>query len=298
MRGLRAFEATARHLSILRAADELNVTPGAVSRQIQTLERLLGAELFKRGHRSLALTRAGDDFLSAVRAPLLQIGTAVHEARRAADRAGGRATVSLCAYPTFAIRWFIPRWSRFYDRHPGIDVRLTTSLARVDFEHDDYDLAIQVMPREASPEGLAAHRLVDVETTPVCTPQLAARLLRPSDLRAVVLLHSEPRPTDWKRWAASAGLSDFDPIQGLRFESLNLAYQAAIEGLGVAMGIASLVEGDVAGGRLVMPFPHIRRVGRPMQVVYPADGLRYDSVRKLRDWLLSEAGRPAPASHG
>jgi len=248
--------------------------------------------LFKRGHRSLTLTRAGGEFLAAMRGPLLGIGSAVQQVRRATDR----TTVSLCAYPTFAIRWFIPRWSRFYDRHPGIDVRLTTSLAPVDFEHDDYDLAIQVMGRGAPPTGLAAHRLVDVETTPVCTPQLAARLRHPSDMRAVVLLHSEPRPTDWKRWLASAGVTDFDPIQGLRFESLNLAYQAAIEGLGVAMGIASLVEADLAGGRLVMPFSQIRRTGGPMRLVYPADGLRYDGVRKLRDWLLAEAGRPAAPS--
>jgi LysR family transcriptional regulator, glycine cleavage system transcriptional activator len=286
MRGLRAFEAAARHSSVLQAAVELNVTPGAVSRQIQALEQQLGTELFTRRHRQITLTRAGREFLADIRGPLSRIGAAVQQARRLSDR----GAVSLCAYPTFAIRWFMPRWSRFYDQHPGIDVRLTTSLAPVDFERDDYDLAIQVIGRDKLPAGLEAHRIVDVETTPVCAPQLAAQLRRPSDLRSLTLLHSDPRPRDWERWLAAAGVQKINFNQGLRFESLNLAFQAAIEGLGVAMGIVSLIENDVANGRLVVPFPKRRRVGQPMGLVYPASRARGESVRTFRDWLLAEAG--------
>lgn len=291
MRSLLAFEAAARHSSVLRAAEELNVTPGAVSRQVQALERLLGVELFRRGHRQLTLTRPGEEFLALVRPPLQGIGAAIRRVRRARDR----ATVSVCAYPTFAIRWFIPRWSRFYDRHPGIDVRLTTSLSPVAFEQDGYDMAIQVMGDGGPAPAFAAHRLVDVETTPVCTPQMAAQLRDPADLRSVVLIHSDPRPQDWPRWLESVGAPAVDAGRGPRFESLNLAFQAAIEGLGVAMGIASLVEADVAEGRLALPFPALSRVGKPMRLVYPADRLRHEPVRIFRDWLLAEAGREVPA---
>ncbi|MGD9806044.1 MAG: LysR substrate-binding domain-containing protein [Hyphomicrobiaceae bacterium] len=291
MRSLRAFEATARHLSVQNAAAELNVTPGAVSRQIQQLEQQFGAELFKRGHRQLTLTREGIDFLSDIRAPLEQIGNAVE----AMLRTTGRPTVSLCAYPTFALRWFIPRWSRFYDRHPDIDVRLTTSLAPVDFEREDYDLAIQMIGRKPA-SGLKAHPIARVETTPVCAPQLASRLHHPSDLRSMILLHSEPRPRDWERWLAFVGVSGVDHNHGLRFESLNLAFQAAIEGLGVAMAIGSLVEDDIASGKLVAPFPQLRRPGKSMQLVYPESRARYESVRIFRDWLLAEAQSVGPSS--
>lgn len=285
MRGLRAFEAAARHLSVLKAAVELNVTPGAVSRQIQAIEQQLGTEFFKRGHRQLTLTRDGREFLDGIRVPLAQIGTAVEQMHRTSRR----AAVSLCAYPTFALRWFMPRWSRFYDQYPGIDIRLTTSLAPVDFEREDYDLAIRVIGRAKLPAGYEAHRIVGVDTTPVCAPQLAAQLRRPSDMRSVVLLHSDPRPRDWARWLVFAGVGGIDSSQGPRFESLNLAFQAAIEGLGVAMGIASLVEDDLASGKLVAPFPHVRRIGTPMQLVYPASRARHESVGIFRDWLLSEA---------
>jgi LysR family glycine cleavage system transcriptional activator len=282
---LRAFEAAARHLSFQQAAAELNVTPGAVSRQIQTLESALGTRLFQRRHKQVALTQTGRDYLDDIRTPLTQLAAATARVRDGGDN----SALSICAYPTFAIRWFIPRWGRFFDRHPEIDVRLTTSLAPVDFARDDYDLAIQVATEGATPPGLQAHKVIDVETVPVCAPALAARLQRPEDLAQVTLLHGDPRPQDWARWLQFAGVDGIDTEQGLRFESLNLAIQAAIEGLGVAIAIKALLHDDLARGRLVRPFPHARRTRRPMYLLYPETKAPNPKLLAFRDWILSEA---------
>jgi len=285
---LRAFESAARHLSFQQAADELNVTPGAVSRQIQTLEAALATPLFQRHHKRVELTRAGLEYLAEVRTPLARIVAAT--ARLQGHTAGG--ILSICAYPTFAIRWFIPRWGRFYDRHPDIEVRLTTSLTPVDFARDDYDLAIQVLGDGDSLPGIDSHRIVGVDTFPVCTPAMAKRLKTPADLAQVTLLHGDPRPRDWARWLEAAGIDDpavVDPEPGLRFESLNLAIQAAIEGLGVAIGIEALVRDDLEQGRLVRPFPTTRRSRRSMHLVYPHARADSPKITAFRDWLLSEA---------
>jgi len=283
---LQAFEASARRLSFLHAAEELNVTPGAVSRQIQTLESLLRRRLFVRYHRKVALTQAGQEYLTEVGGPLAQIAAAT--ARLRGDSSEG--ALSICTYPNFAMRWFIPRWARFYDLHPAINLRLTTSFATVDFGRDEYDLAIQVLTEgEAAPAGLRAHKVVDVVTAPVCAPALAARLKRPADLRHVTLLHGDPRPKDWERWLDLAGVTGIDATKGPRFESLNLSVQAAAEGLGVAIGIEAFVRDDLASGRLVQPFAQVRRSRRPMHLVYPQAKAADPKLAAFRDWLLAEA---------
>jgi len=291
-KALQAFESSARHLSFLQAAEELNVTPGAVSRQIQALESLLGRRLFVRQHRRISLTRSGRDYLADVRGPLARIDAATS---RLCEEAAADA-LSVCVYPNFAMRWFIPRWSRFYDLHPAIDVRLTTSFVPVDFAQDDYDLAIQVLTEGAAPPaGLCAHKVVDVVTMPVCASALAARLKRPADLRHVTLLHGDPRPRDWERWLAMVGVKGIDATKGPRFESLNLSVQAAVEGLGVAIGIEAFVRDDLASGRLVRPFTQVRRTRRPVHLVYPQAKAADPKLVAFRDWLLAEAAADARA---
>jgi LysR family glycine cleavage system transcriptional activator len=290
VKSLQAFEASARRLSFLHAAAELNVTPGAVSRQIQALESLLGRQLFVRYHRKVALTRAGREYLSDVRDPLAQIAAATARLRGDA----GENALSICTYPNVAMRWFIPRWAGFYDRHPSINLRLTTSLAPVDFARDEYEVAIQVLTEgEAPPAGLCAHKIMEVVTMPVCAPALAARLKRPEDLSHVTLLHGDPRPKDWERWLAAAGVTDIDAAKGPRFESLNLSVQAAMDGLGAAIGIEALVREDLAAGRLVRPFTQARRSRRPLYLVYPQAKEFDPKLVAFRDWLLKEAAADA-----
>ena len=282
---LLAFAAASRHLSFVKAAQELNVTPGAVSRQIQSLEDFLGARLFQRHHRRVELTPRGRDYLGEILGALERISEA--SARLRQDSQSG--ALSICAYPTFAIRWFIPRWGRFYDRHPDMDVRLTTSLTPVDFARDDYDLAVQVVPDGHRLPGLAVHKLLEVDTFPICHRDLARALREPRDLARQTLLHGAPRPWDWQRWLAAAGAGDVDASQGLRFESMNLAIQAALEGLGVAIGIEALIGDDLAAGRLVRPFALNRRSGRPFCLVYREANAENTNLTAFRDWLLEEA---------
>ncbi|MEQ9640910.1 MAG: transcriptional regulator GcvA [Alphaproteobacteria bacterium] len=282
---LRAFEAAARYLSFQQAAASLNLTPGAISRQIQSLEALLGQPLFLRRHKQVELTRAGRAYLDEIRAPLAQLAAATQRVR------GGAVGTELSIWtnPTFALRWFIPRWSGLYARHPDIDIRLTTSLAPVDFGRDDIDLAVQVTDGRNLAAGLRAEPLVAVTLTPVCAPALAERLHAPSDLAGVTLLHSDPRPQDWPRWLQFAGIEGIDASRGLRFESTNLALQAAIEGLGVAVGIVALIGDDLAAGRLAQPYAPVRRTARPFQLIYPQARAGDPKLTACRDWLLAEA---------
>ena len=281
---LRAFEAASRHLNFQKAAEELNVTPGAVSRQIQALEDQLGAALFLRHHKRVELTPLGRRYTDEIRPPLQRLAE-VSERIRAEKQSHA---ISVCAYPSFAVRWFIPRWSKFFNDHPNIDLRLTTSLNPADFNSGEYHMAIQVLPEGKPRAGLQARKLLEIDTFPVCSPEVAAGVATLDDLRGVTLLHGNPRPHDWRRWCAAAGADDIDTSGGLRFESLNLAYQACIEGLGVAIGVDALVEGDMEAGRLVRLFDVSRRSHHPFYLVYP-DTLADDpDVRMLGDWLLAE----------
>jgi len=287
---LSVFEAAARNLSFSKAAEELSLTPGAVSRQIQSLETALDVKLFERSHKRVSLTDAGRSYRDAIRLPLAELAAATERIRGRGDN----AVVSVVAYPTFAIRWFIPRWGRFYDRHPQVDLQLTTSLDPVDFLRGRPDIAICVPPLGEAPAGLVGEKLIEVDLIPVAAPDVAARLHRPDDLAQATLLHGAPRPRDWERWLSTAGLgaavASIDPTRGLRFESLNLAIQAAIEGLGVAIAIEALVREDLASGRLVEPFGIVRRSRRPIHMMYPEGNAEKRAFRMVRDWLLREAG--------
>ncbi len=288
LNALRTFECAGRHLSFVHAAEELNVTPGAVSRQVKVLEEWLGAPLFRRRHKQVLLTALGRNYLQAVSEPLERIASATERARRQdAER-----PIAICCYPTFALRWLVPRWGHFYDRHPEIDVQLTTTLQPVDFSRGDVDAAILVGEGPESWPGLEAVKLVDVDLLPVCSPQLCEgddALWKPEDLSRFALLHGSPRREDWQRWLAHADVRGVDPDAGVTFDSLNLSIQAAVEGLGVAIAIKALVTEDLAAKRLVQPFGPVRRSGRPFFMVFPPDRLRNRRLRAFIDWVTAES---------
>jgi len=292
MAALLAFTSAARSLSFQNAARALHLTPGAISRKIQGLERTIGVALFERHHKRVALTEAGHRLLAEIGPPLDALAAAVQRVRVRA----GPAALSVFAYPTFAIRWLMPRWVRFHDRHPDIDLQLTTSVEEANFTDGQYDVALAIAPRTRAAPPLVAHDLLPLELFPVCAPALAARLRAPEDLRRVTLLHGAPRPDDWRRWLDEAGVAGVDPGRGLRLDTLTLAYQAAIEGLGVAIGIAAFVEQDLVEGRLVRPFRQSRRARRSIQLLYPAARAADPRVLAFRDWLLGEATASADAS--
>ena len=295
LNALRTFEVAARHVSFIHAAEELAVTPGAVSRQVKALEQWLGAPLFRRAHRQVSLTPLGRSYLEAVSEPLEALALATDRASR---REASRPLAIYC-YPTFALRWLVPRWGRFYDAYLEIDVQLTTSLHPVDFSRDDYDAAIRVGDRLDAQPGLTAMRLVDVELIPVCVAEIAETLKTPSDLAQATLLHNAPRPDDWRRWLAAAGVDDpdVDPDAGPRFDSLNLSIQAAIGGVGVGIAIRALVEEELASGRLVQPFGPARVSSRPFYLTYPSHRARDRRLAAFAAWLGAEAGTD-PSSAG
>ena len=289
LNAIRAFEAAARHLSITLAADELNVTPGAVSRQIKGLEDALGLQLLRRGHRQIALTRQGSDYYRAVTKAL----ETLREATRRLKRRGQRQPLKIRAYTTFAMRWLIPRLSGFHVAHPGIEVLLKASLEPVDFRKEDIDGAIRL--GDGQWPGAHSVRLVDNILAPVASPGLlktGPRLRRPADLAHHTLLHSIARPDDWARWLEAAGAADkVDARAGMTYESSAMGYAAAVEGQGVAMAQLFLVEKGLEAGRLVLPFRQTLDMGdHTYYLLTPAHREKTAHMRTFRIWLLEQFG--------
>ena len=235
LNGLRAFEAAARHLSFTLAASELNVTQTAISHQIRRLEEELGIRLFVRQNRALALTPEARDYLPGVRAAFNDLRLATDRLLRKDD--DKVLTVSTLA--SLAAKWLLPRLTDFQEHHPGIDVRITTSTSLVDFQRDNVDAAIRY-GRGQWP-GLRADWLMADELFPVCSPSLLRgdKPLRcPEDLKSHMLLHtSNANSDDWRLWLTAAGLpADIARQPGITFDMIFMTIQAAIDGIGVAMG--------------------------------------------------------------
>lgn len=281
---LRAFEATARHLSVSEAARELHVTQSAVSQQVRVLEDHLGLSLFRRAGGRLHLTPAGRDFYPTLQLAFDSIDAAA--ARLTATRAAGALAVSLL--PTFAVRWLIPRLGRFQDRHPEIEVRLIATVKLADFTTDDIDVAIRYGGGRWP--GLRSDLLMAEDMFPVCAPGLT--LAAPTDLARHTLLQvdADPRREDWQRWLAAAGVADLQPAGLMRFDSSAQALEAAAAGLGLALAHRPFVVDDLAHGRLLAPFEITVPAQDAYYLVYPADTADLPRIAAFRDWLMAEAG--------
>lgn len=281
LNALRLFEAAGRLLSFKRAAEELHVTPSAVSHGIQALEDWLGAPLFTRGHRSLTLTPTGETYLPDVRRALEALVKATDKVP--GRRPLGRLTVS--AAPSFGLRWLIPNLPDFSAAHPGIEVSIDTAHRRVEFPRDGVDLAIR-MGRGDWP-GLDALNLVQEQLVPVATPALAAQIKTPHDLAPRMLLHVETVAEDWRSWCALAGVA-FDGIDaGPRFDNIQMALEAAAQGIGIAIGRLPLIEADLAAGRLAMVLPPPRRCATGYWLVTAPESLSRPEVAAFRNWIAA-----------
>jgi LysR family glycine cleavage system transcriptional activator len=287
LNALRAFEAAARHMSITLAADELHVTPGAVSRQVKALEDALGVMLFKRTHRDIELTRQGSDYYRAVTRAL----DSLRDATRRLQKRRQRKQLKVLAYTTFAMKWLIPRLSGFHAAHPDVEVLIKASLEPVDFRKDDIDGAIRL--GDGRWPGANAYRLVPNILAPVASPALvksAHRLKKPADLQYHTLLHSMARPDDWGHWLQAAGVAkQVDARAGMSYESSAMAYAAALEGQGVAIAQLFLVDSDLRDGRLVMPFKKTVDMGDyTYYLLTPANRDETDSMTRFRVWMLEQ----------
>jgi len=286
LNGIRAFEAAARLGSLSAAAGELHVTPAAVSRLVKLLEGRMGVALFTRHANRLALTEAGTQYHQGL-APLLAGISRLTEAVAARANPGA---IIVGVGATFAIRWLIPRLGRFQARHPGIEVRLATSTVALP-HRPDWTCGIRL--GDGRIEGLAATRLFDTALIPVAAPALAARLARPADLAQVPLLRVAHAPGDWPLWLAAAGAAEVTAA-GPVFDVHGQAQQAAIDGLGVALGFPLYVAEDLAAGRLRAPFPLTVPRGDGWFLLHSPDRAAEPAFRAFRDWLLAECRAPAP----
>ncbi len=295
LNGLRAFEAAARHLSFTRAAAELNVTQTAISHQIRRLEEQLGIRLFARGNRALVLTHEAQDYLPSVRSAFEDLRRATARLLRP-DR-DDVLTVSSTA--SLAAKWLVTRVAAFQDTHPGIEVRITTSAHLVDFRREEVDMAVRY-GRGVWP-GLRAQWLMAEDIFPVCSPALlnAVRpLRRPEDLAHHTLLHTTVSREDWQLWLTAAGLPvTLATRRGLSFDQSFMATQAAMDGLGVALGRTRFVEADIAAGRLVVPFDVVLPADAGFYVVAPEETADAPKIVLFREWLLGSVtpGTVAPA---
>jgi LysR family glycine cleavage system transcriptional activator len=288
LEALRVFEAAARRGSFKDAADELCVTPSAVSRQVRALEEAVGCRLFRRLARAVVLTPAGARYHVEVTDALGRLDRATATLRAAQ---AGRP-LHLSVLPSFAGNWLVPRMPRFEAMHPGIDVEMEATTAYADFTRDGVDLAIRF---GTGPwPGLHADRLLEIRFFPVASPALAGGdppLRRLRDLARHTWLEATHVPDAWASWLRAARISDVTPLRTLRYDSAQLLIDAAVAGQGVALLSDLLVEHALADGRLVRPFDVVVKSKLTYHLVGRPDDVEEPRIRAFRAWIRTEAAR-------
>lgn len=285
LNALKAFEAAARLGSFSGAADALHVTHGAISRQIRNLEDWLGVPVFERAGRRVKLTAEGRDYLNAVQSAF----DAIAGATQRLTETRTRRRIAIDALPTFTMRWLLPRLARF-QLHSEVELRIVTSDRPLAGAADGFDVAIRRGP-ENWPGCVAQEFLVEHDI-PVCSPALLKRLplKNIADLARHTLLYSDTRPEAWDRWLAAAGAPDLKIASRQQFDHFYLTLQAAVDGLGVALGPRPIIDDELAAGRLVAPLPGPMVRSRAYWWVMPNSRSGDPVLRAFCDWLIQEAG--------
>lgn len=304
LNALRAFEVAARHSNFRKAADELHVTPAAISHQVKTLEDYLGMQLFHRRTRALELTDAARACLPRLREGFEALAAAAALIRTHSHR----ETLTVKMAPSFAVKWLGRRIHRFVFAHPDIDVHIEASPRTIDGRPDDGDENTQrsTLPAEGDVAirfgtgkypGYRAEKLFSVAVTPMCAPHVATGALalrQAEDLRHHVLLHDDTLNIDdgrskWEMWLAAAGVDDVNITRGPHFNHAALALDAAIDGTGIALSYPLLASADLAAGRLIMPFDLALPLDSAYYVVCPEAVADQPKVTAFRNWLFEEA---------
>ncbi|VVC85014.1 transcriptional regulator GcvA [Sideroxydans sp. CL21] len=287
LNALRFFEVAARHRSFVRAAEELHVTPAAVSQQIKLLEDHLGVTLFKRG-KTLVVNEAATDALNLVSDAFDQLERAMLRVR--SGSIAGPLTVS--APPVFAARWLVPRLGDFYARYPDVEIHLLATKRVVDFSMEEVDMAIR-FGSDMHP-GLSVERLMPEMIVPVAAPRLARSVKKPSDLACAKLIEDDWHVMrgvfpEWETLLASLGVAGA-PLNIRRFGDTDLALQAAVTGLGVTLAWHSLVADDIRSRKLVQILDHSIPTDLSFQLVMPKNKIMLNKVAAFRSWLFEQAG--------
>jgi LysR family transcriptional regulator, glycine cleavage system transcriptional activator len=288
LNALRAFEATARHLSFSKAAEELHVTPAALSHQIRGLEDLLGLKLFIRRARSIELTEAARLIHPGIRGGFESLRVAIDQL----DQGRRERVLVVSSTPGLTAKWLVPRLYRFLDKHPDIDTRITASVGYANFAIDGVDIGIR-LTSGVHPD-LYVEKLSDEWLLPLCSPRLLEAdppLRAPSDLPRFNLIQIDLPgvvPT-WEDWMQMAGIDGIDTRRGLRLNVADHALDAASEGAGVVLGYKVVASRDIGLGRLVAPFgPEIPVPGRSYYFVCPKDDEKRPAIKAFRDWVFAE----------
>ncbi len=290
LNALKAFEAAARHLSISLAAEELKVTPAAISHQVRQLEDFIGLPVFERSGRGLALTDAGNAGLRDLRNAFASLEAAMD----AIESLGETGILNVSVAPSFASKWLLPRLSSFEAEHPEIDVHVSASMLLTDFANDGIDIAIRY--GAGGYQDVVFEKLLTESLIPVCSPDFlrnAQPLKSVSDLAGVTLLHddspdNDPSCPNWDMWLRAAGVHNVDATRGPRYNQASLVIEAAILGRGVALTKSALAEGDLEAGRLVRPFATVLPVDFAYYFVAPKAKLNLPKVSFFREWLRQQ----------
>jgi LysR family transcriptional regulator, glycine cleavage system transcriptional activator len=283
---LRAFDAAARHMSFAKAADELHVTPAALSFQIKSLEEHLGAPLFRRLNRAVELTEAG-----LALAPGAADGfQTLAAAWRTAERTKDNQTLTVTAGPAFTAKWLAPRLYEFAQSHPEVELRFSASLKIMDFGRDAIDVAIRF--GNSDDEGLYSVPLPEEWVCPVMTPALAKRYPTAQSLTKAPLIFDDSLSfleplSDWKTWFKAVGI-DYNPQTGPRFSQADHAIDAALAGVGIVLGRRALVVKDIADGRLVTPVPIALDTGVRFRFLCAKGAETRPQIAAFRDWIMAE----------
>ena len=288
LNALRAFEATARHLSFSKAAEELHVTPAALSHQIRGLEDVLGLKLFVRRPRSIELTEAARLIQPGIRTAFESLRVAIDQL----DQGRKERVLVVSSTPGLTAKWLVPRLYRFLAKHPDIDTRISASVGYADFTTDGVDIGIR-LTSGAHPD-LYVEKLSDEWLLPLCSPRLLEAdppLRSPSDLPRFNLIQIDLPgvvPT-WSDWMRLAGIEGIDTRRGLRLNVADHALDAASEGAGVVLGYKVVASHDLGLGRLVAPFgPEIPVPGRSYFFVCPKGEEKRPAIKAFRDWVFAE----------
>ena len=304
LNALNAFEVAARHESFSKAADELNVTPAAISQQIRMLEELMGVQLFHRLNRGLVLTDAGKSGLIKLQDGFRNVNEAVQQIR------SEKPVESLDVWmaPAFASKWLMPRLSRFMQRYPEIDLRLSASAEFLDTDATAPSLSADILRKHSVDiairfgrgqyPGCEVEQLVKVHALPLCSPNLLTdtglALNVPDDLANHTLLHDETpyegRPA-WQAWLNTVGATGVDGSRGLRFNRASIALAAAVEGQGVVLSLEQLAMDDIEKGRLITPFEHRVELQQAYHVITLKDNVHDERVVSFKNWLFDEVKR-------
>lgn len=292
LNALRAFEAAARRLSFTQAAEELNVTPGAISQQIRQLEDFAGTPLFKRTGRSVLLTDAAQASLPLVREAFERIA----EAGRVMQAPARKGRVMISSAPSFAAKWLAPRLERFQQQNEGMEAWISADMSLTDFNTADADIAIRY--GRGNYDGLKSEKLMDETVLPVCSPRLlegANAIRKPEDLRHHTLLHDEssendPSCPDWTSWLRAHGVTGVEGGRGPRFNQGILVIESAAAGRGVALAKQAIAAADLEAGRLVAPFANGSiPIDFGYWLVWPKGRHLSPEVRAFIKWIKDEA---------